>query len=69
MKLSRNLAIAMTYCDYSGLSDEEVKLITNFPSFLVVDWHEGGNGINAKCCLTRLWNTCVEIEIKPIEEN
>lgn len=67
MKISRNLAVSMEYCDYSGLNKEEIELIKNFPDFTVVDWFEESNDINGRCAITHLWDHCVEIEIKGLK--
>jgi len=63
MKISRNLVLSMEYRDYSGLDEEEIELIKDFPNFTVTNWHEGSSDINGKCSITHLWDHCVEIEI------
>jgi hypothetical protein len=66
MKISRNLAVAMTYADFSGLTDTEIAQVKHFsenvPSFVVTNWNEESNDINGQCSITRLWDHCVEIE-------
>ncbi len=64
MKISRNLAVSMVNCDYSGLNDDEIKLINNFPDFTVIDWSEESSDINGRCGLTGLFDHCVEIEVR-----
>ena len=48
----------------SGLSDDEIKLINNFPDFTVIDWSEESSDINGRCSLTGLFDHCVEIEVR-----
>jgi len=48
----------------SGLSDDEIKLINNFPDFTVIDWSEESSDINGRCDLTGLFDHCVEIEVR-----
>jgi len=64
MKISRSLAVSMVNCDYSGLNDDEVKLIKDFPDFTVIDWSEESSDINGRCGLTGLFDHCVEIEVR-----
>lgn len=64
MKISKNLAIAMVNCDLSGLNEYETNLIEDFPDFDVIDWNENSNGINGKCAISGLWDSCAEIKIK-----
>ncbi len=54
----------MVNCDYSGLNDDEIKLINNFPDFTVIDWSEESSDINGRCGLTGLFDHCVEIEVR-----
>lgn len=63
MNISRNLAAAIDHCDYSGLENNEIELIKDFPDFYVIDWKEESKDINSKCAITRLWDHCVEIEV------
>ena len=60
MNISRNLAVAMVNCDYSGLNDNEIELIKDFPDFNVIDW-ENTNFV--RCAIHRLYDNCVEIEL------
>lgn len=64
MKISRNLAVSMVNSDMSGLSDNEIELIKDFPDFEVTDWCTDSGDINGKCSITGLWDHCVEIEVK-----
>ena len=64
MKISRSLAVSMVNCDYSGLNDDEIKLINNFPDFTVIDWSEESSDINGRCEITGLFDHCVEIEVR-----
>ena len=64
MMISSFLAVAMTNCDYSGLTEEGVKAIENFPDFTVTNWHEETSDITGQCAITHLWDHCVEIKIK-----
>lgn len=64
MKISRSLAVSMVNCDYSGLNDDEIKLINDFPDFTVIDWSEESSDINGRCDLTGLFDHCVEIEVR-----
>lgn len=64
MLISRNLAVSMEYCDYSGLNENEIELIKDFPDFTVTNWNEESNDINGKCSITNLFDHCVEIELK-----
>lgn len=64
MRISRSLAVAMVNYDYSGLNDDEIKLINDFPDFTVIDWSEDSNDINGRCGLTGLFDNCVEIEVR-----
>jgi hypothetical protein len=63
MKISRNLAVSMENCDYSGLNENEIELIKNFPDFTVTDWNGDSNDINGRCAITGLYDHCVEIEL------
>jgi hypothetical protein len=58
------LAVAMEYFDYSGLSEDEIELVKNFPDFTVIDWCDESTDINGKCSITHLYDHCVEIEFK-----
>lgn len=64
MRISRGLAVSMINCDISGLDDDEIELIRDFPDFNVTDWCTDNKGINAVCSITGLWDHCVEIEVK-----
>lgn len=64
MKISRDLAVAMINADFSGLTEEEIGLIKDFPDFTVTDWKEESRDINNTCDLTGFWDHCVEIELK-----
>lgn len=64
MIISRNLAVSMVNCDFSGLNSDEVDALQNFPDFTVINWNEDSNGINGKCRITGLWDHCVEIELR-----
>lgn len=64
MKISRNLAVSMVNSDMSGLNDNEIELIRDFPDFYVTDWAEESSDINGKCSITGLYDHCVEIETK-----
>lgn len=66
MLISRNLAVAMINCDYTGLTQEEILQIDDFtndvPDFFVTNWNEESNDINGICAISRKWDHCVEIE-------
>lgn len=62
-KMSRNLAVALTNCDPSGLNEETLKIYNEIDFlFLVTDWAEESTDINYKCDFTGLWDHCVTIE-------
>lgn len=62
MIISRTLAVAMVNFDYSGLNNDEIELIKDFPDFTVTNWNEESNDINGRCSITGLYDHCVEIE-------
>lgn len=62
--ISSNLAIAMYNTDTSGLNDNEIELIKDFPDFIVTNWNTESSDINGKCSITKLYDHCIEIEIK-----
>ena len=65
MRLSRNLAVALYNCDFSGLNDDDMKVIETIDfDFDVIDWAEDSTDINGRCDFTGLYDHCVEIEIK-----
>jgi len=63
MLISRGLAVSMENADYSGLNDQEIELIKNFPDFTVTNWNEESNDINGRCSITGLYDHCVDIEL------
>ena len=65
--ISSFLACAMYNADTSGLNDNEIELIKDFPDFTITDYKSDSNDINARCSITGLWDHCVEIEINKRE--
>lgn len=62
-KLSRNIAVALEYCDPSGLSDSDFEVYSSIDFwFTVTDWAEESTDINGICDFTGLWDHCVTIE-------
>jgi len=63
MKMGRWLAVALTNCDPSGLSEENFKIYESVDfDFNVIDWSEESSDINDKCDFSHKWDHCVEIE-------
>lgn len=60
--ISRALAVAMVNADTSGLNDNEVEKIKDFPDFTVTNWHEESSDINGRCSITGKYTHCVEVE-------
>lgn len=63
--LSRTLAVCLINCDFSGLNDDDMKIIESIDfNFDVIDWAEDSSDINHRCDFTGLWDHCVIIETK-----
>ena len=63
MKMSRDLAVALEYCDPSGLSDEILGVYNRIDfDFVVTDWAEDSSDINGRCDFTGYYDHCVTIE-------
>ena len=63
MKLSRNIAVALEYCDPSGLSESDFEVYESIDFlFTVTNWHEDSTDINGLCDFTGLYDHCVDIE-------
>lgn len=50
----------MINCDYTGLNDDEIELIKDFPDFTIIDETENFQ----RCALHGLYDNCIEIEVK-----
>lgn len=61
--LSRNLAVALIYCDPSGLNEDDFKVYNSIDfNFNVTNWNDESTDINHRCNFTGFWDHCVEIE-------
>ncbi len=60
MYINQHLACAMVNCDYSGLEENEIELIKDFPDFHIIDIDNGTSF--TRCHITGLYGDCVEIE-------
>lgn len=67
MKISRTLAVCMVNADFSGLDENEIELIKDFPDFVVTDWAEYSTDINGKCSITGKYDHVVEIELRGVK--
>lgn len=62
LKMSRNLAVALEYCDPSGLEPDDLKIYESINFlFTVTDWAEDSTDINGRCDFTGLYDHCVTI--------
>ena len=63
MKLSRYLAVCLVNCDFSGCTDDDMKVIDKIDfDFNVTDWAEESSDINYRCDFSYKWDHCVTIE-------
>jgi hypothetical protein len=61
--LDRTLAVCLVYCDFTGLTDDDMEVINSIDfDFNVINWCEESTDINYKCDFTRKWSYCVIIE-------
>ena len=67
MKLSRHIAVALEYCDTTGLNGPEIDIYNSIDfNYTVTDWAEESSDINGICDFTGLWDHCVTIELEVI---